>query len=102
MGQARRRLPQIVSAGLQFLREPGATLRPLHGQRQALGMPQHGADVGPDDLVELLHGDQPRAAPCLPAGEDRMHLPATGVVGIAPARLADTRQAAMATADQRP
>ncbi|HZO69758.1 MAG TPA: hypothetical protein VFB74_32580 [Kribbellaceae bacterium] len=88
----------------QLAGDPGATLGPFERAGDRFGVPQHGAQVSPHELVELRGRGEPRRAALGEAGADGRQLAAATVVAIARlggrARAADTRQVADPAADE--
>jgi hypothetical protein len=92
----------VALAGLELLGQPCSTPRPLQRVADLGGIGQQRAQVGPDQLIQLLSGDI-AGLTALPLGHpQRVGAPAAQVVAVAslgPAE--DARQPTHAAADQR-
>ena len=74
---------QLLSSGLQFLRQPFPSDSAGHCLGDALGMGQHLTEVVPDKIVELVGSTEARGALLLLATVDGLGLSGTDVVVVA-------------------
>jgi hypothetical protein len=79
-------LPHHFLPGAQFLGQPMPSLGAGQPVGDALGVREHGAQVPPNEIVELLRGDEACGAALIPVGEQRSLLGAAEVVHVAGAQ----------------
>jgi hypothetical protein len=105
-GHAGPHLPERRLPPAEFLGDPRAAQGSLHRRGDELRAPQHRAQVGPDQVVQLGGRDEAGATARRPASADRGQLPPAAVVpvvaagGLGPAGTAGAAQAADAAAHQ--
>src|SRR5919204_1429607 len=81
-GHASPHLAQGCLSAAEFLGHPGAAAGPLERVGDKLWACQDRAQVGPDELVELGCGDEPRRAAAQPAGGHHCTLAQAAVVAV--------------------